>query len=61
MSPRTGRPKTGMARENKVDTRLSAQEVQKLEYCCNVLGLTRAEVIRKGIEKIYNEVRTNEN
>ncbi len=56
MSPRTGRPKSGNAREIKVDTRLSDQESEKLEYCCKVLRITKAEVVRKGINKVYDEV-----
>lgn len=60
MTPRTGRPKIENPRNAKVDTRLSKEEVEKLNYCCEVLGLTKAEVVRKGIEKLYNEVLSKE-
>ncbi|MPM10638.1 hypothetical protein SDC9_56971 [bioreactor metagenome] len=61
MSPRTGRPKAEVVRNLKVDTRLSEQEMKKLDYCCESLGLKRADVIRKGIDKVYDELKTNEN
>lgn len=60
MSPRTGRPKTGNAREVKVDTRLSEEEVKNLDYCCKVLDITRAEVIRIGIKDVYEAAKSME-
>lgn len=60
MTPRAGRPKIENARTMKVDTRLTEEEEEKLVYCCEVLGLTKAEVVRKGIEKVYNEILSKE-
>jgi predicted DNA-binding protein len=60
MTPRVGRPKIENARTMKVDTRLTEEEEEKLVYCCEVLGLTKAEVVRKGIEKVYNEILSKE-
>lgn len=60
MTPRIGRPKKENARNIKVDTRLTEEEEEKLVYCCEVLGLTKAEVVRKGIEKVYNEILSKE-
>ena len=57
MKPKMGRPKIENARTVKVDTRLTEEEEEKLVYCCEVLGLTKAEVVRKGIDKIYNELK----
>lgn len=57
MTPRIGRPKTDNARNIKVDTRLSEEESEKLNYCCEVLGMTKTEVVRKGIDKVYEEVK----
>lgn len=61
MSPKIGRPKTGNAKEVKVNTRLSDNEAQKLEYCCKSLQVTKAEVIRRGIDKVYEELKSNGN
>ncbi len=57
MTPRTGRPKKDNSRTDRVDTRLTKEELEKLNYCCEVLGLTRAEVVRIGIDKVYEEVK----
>lgn len=58
MTPRLGRPKKDNARNIKVDTRLTREEEEKLNYCCEVLGLTKAEVVRKGIDNVYNELKS---
>lgn len=54
MSPRTGRP-TDEPKGHQTRIRMSDEDIEKLEYCCKVLGLTRAEVIRIGIERMYRE------
>lgn len=53
MSPRTGRPPSGNARQKKVETRMTDQELEKLDYCCKVTGMSRSEVIRAGIDTIF--------
>ena len=35
---------------------MSDDEVAKLEICCEKTGLTKAEIIRKGIDKVFEEV-----
>jgi len=54
MSPRTGRP-TDDPKVNQARIRLSDEEAKKLEYCAKVLGLTKAEVIRQGIDEMYQK------
>lgn len=56
MSPRTGRP-TDDPKPHNTRIRMSDKEVARLEYCCKVTGLSKADVIRKGIERIYEEVK----
>ena len=53
MSPRTGRPLSDNARKAKVETRMTTQELEKLDFCCKATGKTRSEVIRKGVDIIY--------
>lgn len=36
--------------------RLSEDDVKKLEYCSKKTRKTKAEIIRKGIDKVYNEL-----
>lgn len=56
MSPRTGRPPKEDSRKNQYRLRMSDDEVAKLEICCEKTGLTKAEIIRKGIDKVFEEV-----
>lgn len=51
-----GRP-TEDRKENRLQFRLSDGDIEKLDYCCKVLSLTKAEIIRQGIEEIYQKVR----
>ena len=60
MTSKMGRPKIEYAWTVKVDTRLTEEEEEKLLNCCEGLGLTKAEVARKGIEKVYNEILSKE-
>ena len=59
MSPRTGRPTTDPKRSN-MNIRFSEKDLEKLDYCAKVLGLTKAEVIRRGIDKMYDEALKKE-
>jgi len=36
--------------------RLTSSERQKLESCSNALGKTKADIIRQGIEQIFQEL-----
>lgn len=46
-----------MQKEKQVRIRMSAEDVEQLEYCCKVFGMTRAEIIRRGIEKMYQTAK----
>lgn len=52
MSPR---PRLDDARTNQYRLRMSDAELKKLEFCCEKLGLSKSEVIRAGIETMYQE------
>jgi len=55
LSPRIGRPPSSDPKRNETRIRMTDQEVEKLEYCAKVLGLTKAEVIRRGIDEMYQK------
>lgn len=55
MSPRTGRPTTD-PKSNWTGFRLSDNDIEKLNYCAKETGMSKAEIVRKGIEKFYNEL-----
>lgn len=56
MSPRTGRP-TVDPKKTRLELRLSDSDAKKLDFCCKTLGLTKAEVIRHGIDRVYQEAK----
>lgn len=56
MSPRTGRPPSGNARQKKVETRMANKELEKLDYCCTITKMSRSELIRAGIALIYSDL-----
>lgn len=56
MSPRTGRP-TVDPKKHETRIRMSDEDVRILEICCKNTGLSKAEVIRKGIREVYEKVK----
>lgn len=56
MPPRTGRP-TKDPKNLRLELRLSDSDAEKLEFCCKTLNLTKAEVIRRGIDQVYQEAK----
>ncbi len=56
MSPRTGRP-TDNPRKSKVELRLSEDEANKLNVCVEKTKLSKSDVLRMGLDKVYNEVK----
>lgn len=55
MSPRgrqTDNPKCG-----RFEIRTSEQEEHMLNFCCEVTGMKKAEIVRLGIKKVYDELK----
>lgn len=57
MTPRTGRPVSDNARRKREVIRLSDAELEKLEFCAKTTGKPKAEIVREGIDKIYQELK----
>lgn len=55
MSPRTGRPTTD-PKKHETRIRMSDREIEMLKICCKKTGMTKADVIRTGIELVYKQV-----
>ncbi len=53
MSPKMGRPISDNPRQMRVETKMTKDELKKLDYCCEVSGKTRSEVIREGVDIVY--------
>lgn len=52
MSPR---PRSDDPKKNQYRLRMSDEELKRLEFCCEKLNLTKSEVIRAGIDTMYQE------
>lgn len=48
----TDNPKTIVKR-----ARMSKDDVEKLGYCCKILGLSESDVLRMGIAEIYQKLK----
>ena len=55
MSPRTGRP-TENPKQHRESFRLSDSDIQMLEFCVKETGMTKTDIIRKGINSVYQEI-----
>lgn len=55
MSPR-GRPTTDPKILN-TRIRLSEQDIQLLDFCCDKTGKSKAEIIRMGIKEVYEKIK----
>lgn len=54
MTPRTGRP-TDNPKINQYRIKMTKEELEKLEACQKATGLSKADIIRLGIDKVYQE------
>lgn len=57
MSPRTGRPKATNPKVKQLGVRLNKDTLDKLNTLVCYYKETRAEVLRRGIEKLYSELK----
>lgn len=56
MSLAKGRPPSKDPKRNDTRIRLTDSEAEKLEYCSRKTGMTKADVIRRGIDMVYADV-----
>jgi len=52
MSPRTGRPHKEVTKSVNIGLRLTRETADKLQKCADSLGISRTEVIEKGIDLV---------
>lgn len=50
-----GRP-TENPKGNYTGIRLSDDEVEKIDFCMKKTGMTKTDVLRKGIDLVYQEI-----
>lgn len=56
LSPRTGRP-TADPKNHETRIRMSDEDIKMLEICCQRTGLSKSDVIRRGIREVYEKVK----
>ncbi len=52
-----GRPKIENPKSKQISVRLDNETFEKLEECSKTLNLTRVEVLRKGVDKIFSDIK----
>lgn len=55
MSPRNGRPPSDNPKTTNLHIRLTEDEKSKIEYCSRVLGLSKTEIIKIGVDEVYKK------
>jgi len=56
MSP-MGRPKSDNPKSTQLTVRLNKEAVEKLDICAKTYHETRVQIIRRGIEKVFSEIK----
>lgn len=57
MSPRTGRPKSENPKGKQLGVRFDKEQLEKLDTIAEYYKETRVESIRRGVEKLYSEIK----
>lgn len=57
MSPRTGRPKADNPKVKQLGVRLDKETLDKLDVLTEHYEETRVEVLRRGIDKLFSELK----
>lgn len=57
MSPRNGRPPSDNPKSHRKSYRLSDEDMEKLHFCVEHTDMNETEIIRKGIDLVYREVK----
>ena len=54
------RPFKDDPKNNQYRLRLSCEEIQKLEFCCEKLNLKKSEVLMAGLQKMYELAKSSD-
>ena len=57
MSPAHGRPPSKNPKDHRESFRMSDNDIEKLNYCVKETGMSKAQIVRKGIDLVYREVK----
>ncbi len=54
---RTGRPRKEITKSVNIGLRLTEETAEKLQRCADTLGISRTEVIEKGIDLVEEGIK----
>ena len=57
MCAKMGRPKSENPKCERIILRATKAEKELLEKCCELSGMTQAEVVIKGIRMVYDDIK----
>lgn len=60
MAPAYGRPPSKDPKGHRESFRMSDSDIEKLNFCVEKTGMKKVDVVRKGIDFVYNEVKGKE-
>lgn len=52
-----GRPVFGQPKSNRIFIRVDNKTIEKLDECAYTLHTNRSEVVRKGIDRVYDSLK----
>ena len=52
-----GRPKSDNPKSTQLAVRLDKETLEKLDACADAYGETRVQIIRRGIEKLFSDIK----
>lgn len=55
-----GRP-TDNPREERLGFRVSEEESKMIQYCIKHSGMSKSDILRLGIKKVYEEIKNKNN
>ena len=50
------RPKSDKSKNLRFEIRITKETLEKLEYCAKELGITKTEVLHRGIDLVKSEI-----
>lgn len=56
MNKKMGRP-TDAIKDSVIKVRIDEQTKRMLEYCVKISSMSKSDVVRQGIENVYNELK----
>lgn len=60
MRARIGRPPSDHPKLARTEIRLTLEDKAILEYCCEVLGRSKSDIVRDGIYIMYNNLNKSD-